>query len=417
MIDKLRCGDFLSSERLRRYPLILIVAYALSLGFLIVTSHDAMDALGRPLGTDFSQVYAAGIFVREGRPAAPFDNAAHAAKQREIFGSETPFYSWGYPPYFLAIAAVLAFLPYLGALLLWQAATLAGYLAVMWRILPVSGVLAIALAYPAAYINVTHGQNGFFTAALMAGALVLLDRRPMLAGILTGLLAYKPQFCVLMPVALMAGGYWRVIAAAALTLAAMTLATLLGFGIESWTAFLASLPFSREVVIEQGATGFEKFQTIFGAVRLLGGSVGTAYILQGASTILCAALIMWLWRSGADRRLAIAALLGGSLLATPYALDYDMVVVGPAITLLAAYGLEHGFRPYEKLILAAIWCTPFVARTIAGATHLPIGVLSVVLLVLLATRRAYIASGLVTSPSQRIVSRSRKGEIAARTRP
>ena len=42
----------------------------------------------------------------------------------------------------------------------------------------------LALACPAVLINVGHGQNGFLTAALLGGALVLLDRRPIVAGIL-----------------------------------------------------------------------------------------------------------------------------------------------------------------------------------------------------------------------------------------
>jgi hypothetical protein len=414
MIDTLRSGDFLSADRLRVYPLILILAYVLSIGYLFATSHGGMDTFERPLGTDFSEVYAAGVFVREGEPAKPFDNGAHEAMQKRIFGPATPFYSWGYPPYFLALAALLAALPYIAALLLWQAATLAAYLAALWRILPLKGALPLALAFPAVYINLTHGQNGFLTAGLMAGGLVLLDKRPWLAGLLFGLLAYKPQFCVLLPIALIAGFYWRTIAAGVLTLAAMTLASLYGFGIETWTAFLASLPFSREVVIEQGATGFEKFQTLFGAVRLLGGTIPLAYAAQGASTVACAAVIARLWWTKADWRSRSAALLAGSLLATPYALDYDMMVIGPAIALLVSRGLQDGFRPYEKLVLALAWCAPFIARSVAGAAHIPIGVISVALLFAFA---AYPISGRVTSPSQRDVSRSRNGEIAARTRP
>src|SRR4029079_13100508 len=97
-----------------------------------------------------------------------------------------------------------------------------------------------ALAFPAVYINVTHGQNGFLTAGLMGLGLVSLRTHPGLACCLSALLAYKPQFCMLIPVALIAARQWRCIAAGGLTLAAMTAATLLAFGPQSWTAFLAS---------------------------------------------------------------------------------------------------------------------------------------------------------------------------------
>ena len=59
--------------------------------------------------------------------------------------------------------------------------------------------LLLALAFPAVFVNLGHGHNGFLTAALLGAALVVLDARPILAGILFGLLAYKPQFGVLIP--------------------------------------------------------------------------------------------------------------------------------------------------------------------------------------------------------------------------
>ena len=66
----------------------------------------------------------------EGRPEAPFDSLTQHAREREIFGAATPFYGWHYPPFFLFVAALLARLPYLPALALWQGATLALYLVV-----------------------------------------------------------------------------------------------------------------------------------------------------------------------------------------------------------------------------------------------------------------------------------------------
>ena len=64
-------------------------------------------------------------------------------------------------------------------------------------------------------INIGHGQNGFLTAALLGGALVVLDRRPLVAGILLGLLAYKPQYGVCSRIVLAVSGRWRSFAAAA----------------------------------------------------------------------------------------------------------------------------------------------------------------------------------------------------------
>ncbi len=135
------------------------------------------------------------------------------------------------------------------------------------------------------FINLGQAHNGFLTAALMGAALLQLDRRPIIAGILFGLLAYKPQFGLLIPLVLIVSGRWRVLAAAAATVALLTLAVTLAFGPDVWTAFLASTKFTRTVVLEQGGTGWYKIQSVFSWVRMWGGGITLAYALQGAVTL------------------------------------------------------------------------------------------------------------------------------------
>src|SRR5438105_147271 len=82
------------------------------------------------------------------------------------------------------------------------------------------------------FSNVGHGQNGFLTATLLGGGLIFLERRPILAGVLLGLLAYKPQFGLLIPLVLLATGRWTAIAAATVTVLSACSATLIVFGPE-----------------------------------------------------------------------------------------------------------------------------------------------------------------------------------------
>ena len=70
-----------------------------------------------------------------------------------------------------------------------------------------------------------HGQTGFLTGALLAGGVLALPRHEILAGVFFGLLAYKPQFGLLIPFVLLAGGYWRAIAAATATVLASVAVT------------------------------------------------------------------------------------------------------------------------------------------------------------------------------------------------
>jgi alpha-1,2-mannosyltransferase len=412
MLDRMRSGDWVTRERMRLVAIGLLIAFAAAVAYLAGTANGLNDAIGRPLGTDFSNVYAAGTLVLDGQPQAPFDPALQYAREQAMFGAATPFYGWHYPPFFLFVAAALALMPYKLALLVWQGATLALYLAALRAIVvrcvirseadPPAGPLststattrpdplwlALALAFPAVFINLGHGHNGFLTAALIGAALVTLDRRPLLAGVLLGLIVYKPQFGILFPLVLAATGRWRSFAAAAATVAALALITTLVFGASVWDAFLASTHFTRTIVLEAGETGWQKIQSVFSLVRMWGGPVALAYAVQSAVTVILAAALVWLWRAQVDFSLKAAALIIAAILATPYSLDYDMTALAPAIAFLAVNGLRHGFAPFEKSALAILWIAPLVARSIAQAVLVPVGVLAMAAMLGIVLHRA-----------------------------
>ena len=96
------------------------------------------------------------------------------------------------------------------------------------------------------------------------------------------------------------------------------------------------------------------------------------------------------------RPLKAAALIIASIMATPYSLDYDFVALAPAIAFLAAHGLVRGFAPWEKTALAFLWLMPFVARTVAEETLIPLGVPAMSLVLVLALKRAADDLGLLT---------------------
>jgi alpha-1,2-mannosyltransferase len=440
----MRSGEWLTRERIRMVAVAVLLASAGGFLYLVVTATGGVDLQGRPIGTDFSNVYAAGTYVLEGNFQAPFDSVQQFAREQAIFGAATQFYGWHYPPYFLFVAAALAWMPYGLALFVWQAVTLGLYLLAIrtilssfrgaptgparsgrpddrlranpesittglqgqapnsslwrrWLWIPdsryaASGMTAdwllLALAFPAVLINVGHGHNGFLTAALLGGGLVILDRRPLLAGILFGLMAYKPQFGLMIPIALAAGGYWRTFAAAAVTAVLLTLLTTLVFGVQVWQAFFVGAEFTRTVVLEQGDTGWHKIQSIFSWARMWGAPVPLAYAIQGAATLVFAMASAWLWHGKAPYPLKAAGLCLAAVLATPYTLDYDMMVLAPAIAFLATDGMARGFGPWEKTALAALWLVPLVARTFPQVTQIPLGVPAMLAMFVLILRRA-----------------------------
>jgi len=399
----LKSGDWLTAARARGYSLILLGICALAIAGWIAVSPGLIDPNGKPIGTDFSNVYAAGKLTWQGHPADAYDPALQHAAEKAVFGDrEVPFYGWHYPPFFLAVAFLVASLPYAFGLSLWLAASLAAYLAAVRAILPRPETLLIAAAFPAVFINIGHGQNGFLTAALLGGALHWLDRRPWLAGILIGLLAYKPQFGVMIPLALLASQRWSSIAAAIATVAALVAVSVAALGGGVWHAFADSMNFTQTIVLEQGGTGWEKIQSAFSAARNWGADVHTAYAIQIALGLSLAATLAWLWHSDAAFELKTAGLVIASLLATPYVLDYDLVVLAIAIAFLARHGLISGFRDYEISLLTAAWIVPLLSRGIAGATGIPLGLIAMLALYSFTLHRAAVDRERTTVRTARI---------------
>ena len=389
----LQSGDWLTRERVRLWALAVLVASVAGVVFLGITSNGLDDFQGKPLGTDFSDIYAGGTYALEGKAELAFDPLLQHAREKEIFGAHTPFYGWCYPPFLLFVAAALALMPYLPALFVWQATTFPLYLLAIWTILtsllpkqPGGGSnshlfdelvrsriwLLLAVSFPAVFVNLGHGHNGFLTAALMGFALVLLDCRPVVAGILFGLLAYKPQFGLLIPLVLIATDRWKTFAAAAATVGVLALAATLAFGPQVWPAFFASTAFTREAVLEAGGTGWHKIQTVFSWVRMWGGPIPLAYTVQILVTLALSIGVVWLWRSGTSMAVKAAGLIIASLLATPYSLDYDLMALAPALAFWASEGISRGFRSWEKTTLAAMWIVPLIARSFAEATLIPL---------------------------------------------
>jgi hypothetical protein len=328
----------------------------------------------------------------DGHAAAAYDWKMHWAVQKQTHGIDL-FYPWSYPPVFLLVTAALAVLPYLPAFLLWQSASLLAALAVFRAILPQRAALLYALGFPAVLICFGHGQTGFLTGALLGGGVLALQRNEVVAGVLFGLLIYKPQFGILLPFVLAAGGYWRAFVAAAATVVVTIGTSIAIWGWPVWQAFFRSVPLTEKIVFEAGDTGFEKFQSIFAFVRSLGAPLSLAYGAQAVVTLGALAACVWIWRSEAAHRLKGAALLTGALLSSPYMLDYDLIAFGLAIALVVAHGLKRGFHPWEKTVLALAWFSPAIDRAIAGATFIPLGFLMLAAVFLLIVRRVRAEQG------------------------
>lgn len=316
------------------------------------------NGLGDP--TDFVNVYAAGRLALEGHPAWAYDWDLNKQVQVAVLGQGyRGHFAWHYPPPFLFVATALACLPYAVAYAAWPLISLVPFLMAMRAIVGRSFGLLLAVGFPVVLTNVWIGQNGFLTAALVGGTLLLMPVRPVLAGVCLGLLTYKPQYGILFPLVLIATAQWRVFVSAAITALALAGASWLAFGAESWIGFMHGLPLVEQAFLSEGRADWGKLQSIFATVRYFGGSEQLAWLLQILLTAAVAVLLVALWRSRTRYCLKAAALAAGALLATPYLFFYDVMVLAVAVAFLVRDGLRRGFRPYEWPLFALTFALLF----------------------------------------------------------
>jgi hypothetical protein len=389
-VSRLKGGDFLDRRRVLILAGVLLALELVVFLFLIAGTHGWIVPLERPTTTDFVSFYAAGGLADSGTPALAYNEAAHYAAEQQATATGIEYQFFYYPPVFLLICALFGRLPYMAAFIAFEVVTLLLCLIVARHTVHAksAAVLLPLLAFPSVFWTMGLGQNAFLTAALFGGALLLIDRRPMLAGVLFGLLCYKPHFGLLIPVALVAGGRWRAFMGAAISGAAMVALSIALFGWHTWQDFFV-LAGGSHSTYESGRIDLSGFVTLFGGLRLMGVPSDIAYAVQGIGSLAAIALVAVVWRCNFSLALRAASLAAATLIAVPVALVYDFLLAGIAVAWLVRAGRESGFLAWEKVTLAAIFVVPLLSRNFGTATHVPLAQLALIALLALIARRAW----------------------------
>lgn len=288
------------------------VLSALALGIVGLACYAALTD---PRPVDFLSFWAAGQLG-----ADAYNLALHKSVEETVvkFVGSQPFLN---PPPFLFIVSPFAMLPYGLAFVAWVGLTGSLFFAATRR-----------LDFPPVVATGLVGQSAFLNTALFAFGVSQIQRRPILAGCLIGCLVIKPQIAVLLPIALIAGGYWKTLASAALSSCVLCLAALLAFGWRAYAGFLATVGHHSEF-IAMGVWPWWKMASPYAFCRAIGLTDGMAWIVHG---LIAAAACFVVWRSWkTDDEAKIAILAGSSVLISPYLFTYDaLLLVIPFVTLL-----------------------------------------------------------------------------------
>jgi alpha-1,2-mannosyltransferase len=410
----LRDCAWLDPERARAYKLILLAMTALGcVGWIALSAHG-LDREGKPIGTDFVGFYSASRLALGGRPDLAYDVGAHWAAEKALFGPALDYTAFFYPPPALLICLPLALAPYFWSLAAWLTATGYAYYRVLRLYLPSLDPLAF-LAFPAVFVNIAHGQNGFLSAALIGGGLFSMDTRPALAGLLFGAMAFKPHLGLALPFALLFARRWTALAVAAAAAAAFSALSLAAFGWAAWDGFFADASFARSA-LENHLVGDEKMQSVFAAVRLMHGSLPLAWGAQIATALSAVAALLWLERRAFRTPAEAPAVVCAGLLMSPFLLDYDLTLLAIPLAWLLGQGRRSGFLPYEKALMAFAYLLPLVSRAAAGDLGLPLAPLTIAAALAFTVRRGLRAGAncderAALDPAMRIRPLSRENKV------
>jgi hypothetical protein len=292
-----------------------------------------------PITPDFTMLWAGARFA-VARPHDTYYVAAVTAAQMSLRPPVGPL-PFPYPPSALPLMAPFGLLPFWPAFWLWTTLSAAAFWSAARRI---ASNWLLAFATPPMVLAIVLGQTTLWIGALLIWGVLLLKQRPFTAGLLFGIAAaIKPQFAILIPIAVLAGCHWGAIFGGFASLSAMLLLSL-PFGAFLWIDWIQMLGEHPAIVSGYGLD-------VLGASPLMALKVlGLPLYLHS----LFVGLAIWLvWRAfrADDVKQQVLVLLTATLLATPYAIRYEVGMLAPSLVDALLAGTARGL-----LIALPLYC-------------------------------------------------------------
>ncbi|HTL28867.1 MAG TPA: glycosyltransferase family 87 protein [Tepidisphaeraceae bacterium] len=365
------------------------------------------------VGHDFLAFYTAGTFLREGRlndvydleKVIPFQHDLTEREKLPIGERFAPFWN---PPVFIWIFVPFSKLPYFDAWWRWFAINITCLIAafvILCRMLIASrqsppvdwktwGLVPLLIPLSSTALqSIGHGQNTGISILLLSSIVYFWRRnRALLAGLVCGLLFYKPQLASLVAIALIATLGWRALVGLAITgtgLLALSELTLPG----STHLWLTRLPAILKYMQIDHPYAWDRHVTLESFWRLLiqGYAVGDlqpiARIAWIASEIGLLLALGWMLlrvtrsadglRSAGEsadgsstgglksaRRtsldLFIAATIVSMPLLMPFFFDYDLMLLAVAVVVYACNRLQTDRTTRFDRVITATWIALYI---------------------------------------------------------
>lgn len=362
---------FLTDERLRIYPIAILIGEATLVGLLLLARFaSAID--GEPGLPDFIAPWTGANLFLESRAEHLYDPVAQGEFQRDTLGASR--LSWFVSPPHVAIMYIpLTYVEYRWAAILWTAFSIICLVAAVRLMEPFApsimrnhrtgAVLVLAAVYPVFELLGAGQQSAVTLLIWAAGIRLAMTDYQILTGFVFSLGLMKPQLFLLMPFVLLALRAWRAIAAlivgSLLTLAINVWAVGTD-GFRDWLGVIISPEYSALVQSAQAwkMTGLSAF-----FVTLLPAELGPMNSIW-ANAIMLAVVAVATWqifawvRSGIDQRAVWSLALLATAIGSPHFLAYELVLVLIPCLYLVEVRNRRSVRSLLFLLFVVTWTLP-----------------------------------------------------------
>lgn len=350
--------------RLKWYPRAILFAIALSFLLIISLGSRASTLSGR-VGGDYPAFYGAGRIIAQGDWHNLYNPATQWQSQQGLLPEkESDFLAFSYPPFVALMYYPLSLVNYRLSYVIHTLLMLGSLMLALHLLRPVNPkidqyyvlALALTLSFYPTFKAVLMGQNGAVILLLIVGAWRLaLAGREWLAGLMLGLLLFKPQFAVPLIGLYLLSGRWRVSLGSALTALALFLASSVISGpdwLASWLKFSWWFSHVDAGVNRANSVSWLGFcEAVTEPGNLLALVLGWGLALLTAISLALA----WAWggRRG-DLTAQLALSMPGLILIPPHVMYYDLGLVIFSYALLA----ERHIKNFD-IIIALIYLLGF----------------------------------------------------------
>lgn len=346
---------------------------------------DLIAPNGMPLGSDFLSLWSGGWLAVTGNAPGAYDPATMDAAHNVAVPASTSLTLFHYPPTYLMLMMPFGAINYVSSLILFVGLSLIWFSYFLYKARPHWTTALLVLGYPALWLNILGGQNAFLSGALMG--LAMLSASPFWQGVGWGLLTYKPQLGMPVPVALLAGQRFKTILWAVVTALAFALLSLLVLGPGTWQAFFIDTSLTWRVLVE-GLIPLDRMSSALASIIYSTNNLNAAIAAQVMTALIGAVSVAAIWSSRqASANLRHASLVIAMLMATPHLFHYDLAIMALPLLLFIREAESTRWLAGERLVLYITWLGPFLALPSAGNTQVNYYFLLPVLLQLLMLRR------------------------------